>query len=116
MEQCLELLDSVEISDTFELEQSFRQFLDTLHNPDRIEFEVPEGLKSVLKDYQRFGFKWMKTLAYYGFGGILADEMGLGKTVQSIAFIVSVLSEIRKEKLPCLIVCPSSLSYTGLVK
>lgn len=114
IEQCLELLDSVEISDTFELEESFRQFLDTLHNPGRIEFEVPEGLKSVLKDYQRFGFKWMKTLAYYGFGGILADEMGLGKTVQSIAFIVSVLSEIRKEKLPCLIVCPSSLSYNWL--
>lgn len=53
----------------------------------------------------------MKTLAFYDLGGILADDMGLGKTIQSISFIFSELDEIRKQKLPSLIVCPSSLMY-----
>ena len=57
------------------------------------------------------GFQWFKTLAHYHFGGILADDMGLGKTLQSIAFLVSVLPEIREHKLPGIIVCPASLVY-----
>ncbi len=56
----------------------------------------------------------MKTLAHYRFGGILADDMGLGKTVQGIAFIVSVLPEIRKREQPALIVSPASLVYNWL--
>lgn len=114
VEHCLQLLDSVEVNDAFKLEESFRQFLDHLRHPGRLEFEVPTSLDPILKDYQKLGFKWMKTLAYYGFGGILADDMGLGKTIQSIAFIVSVLPTVRKEKLPVLIVCPSSLTYNWL--
>jgi SNF2 family DNA or RNA helicase len=114
IEKSLQLLDSVDVSDAFKLEESFHQFLDHIRNPGRLEFEVPTSLESILKDYQKLGFKWMKTLAYYGFGGILADDMGLGKTIQSIAFIVSVLPEIRNEKLPVLVVCPSSLTYNWL--
>ena len=53
-------------------------------------------------------------LAKYKFGGILADDMGLGKTLQSIAFIVSVLPDIREKQQPALIVCPSSLVYNWL--
>ncbi len=56
-----------------------------------MEFEVPEWLTPILRDYQVHGYKWMKTLASYGFGGILADDMGLGKTLQSITFILSEL-------------------------
>jgi SNF2 family DNA or RNA helicase len=114
IEQSLQLLDTVEVSDAFKLEESFRQFLDHLHNPGRLEFEVPTSLEPILKDYQEHGFKWMKTLAYYGFGGILADDMGLGKTIQSIAFIMSVQSDIRKNNQPVLVVCPSSLTYNWL--
>jgi SNF2 family DNA or RNA helicase len=114
MEQCLRLLDTVEVSDSFALEESFRQFLENLHHPGSLVFEIPNRLDPILKDYQKVGFNWMKTLAHYGFGGILADEMGLGKTLQSLTFIVSVLPEIRKEKLPALIVCPSSLTYNWL--
>lgn len=114
IEQSIQLLDTVEVSDTFKLEESFRQFLDHLTNPGKLEFEVPRSLDSTLKDYQKQGFKWMKTLAYYGFGGILADDMGLGKTIQSISFIVSVLPEISKHKQPVLVVCPSSLTYNWL--
>ena len=41
----------------------------------------------------------------------LADDMGLGKTVQAIAFLQSVLPEIRSLSQPALVVCPSSLLY-----
>lgn len=37
--------------------------------------------------------------------------MGLGKTVQSIAYIVSELAEIRNQQQPVLIVCPATLTY-----
>lgn len=114
IEQSLQLLDYVDGSESFQLEESFRQFYKTIKEPGSLEFPIPENLDTILKDYQKVGFKWMKTLAHYGFGGILADDMGLGKTVQSIAFIMSELSTIRDSKSPVLIVCPSSLTYNWL--
>ena len=114
IEQSLQLLDVVEVSDAFQLEDSFRQFIDTLRHPGRLEFEVPSSLEPILKEYQKLGFKWMKTLAYYGFGGILADDMGLGKTIQSLAYIASVLPEIHKNNQQVLVICPSSLMYNWL--
>ncbi|MFD2445294.1 SNF2 helicase associated domain-containing protein [Bacillus sp. CGMCC 1.16607] len=110
----LQLLDTVDHPETFQFEQSFRAFLDNFYHPERLMFEVPKSLTPILRDYQKRGFKWLKTLASYGFGGILADDMGLGKTLQSITFIVSELSVIRKKKQPVLIVCPSSLTYNWL--
>ncbi|MEH7343186.1 DEAD/DEAH box helicase [Bacillus sp. JJ1532] len=112
--QGLRLLDSAEGSQAFTLEESFKQFLEKLRNPASLEDKVPEKLEPILRDYQKQGFKWVKTLAGYGFGGILADDMGLGKTLQSIAFILSELSDIREKREPVLIVCPSSLTYNWL--
>ena len=57
------------------------------------DFEVPEKLDSVLREYQKRGFLWIKTLNCNGFGGILADDMGLGKTLQVIAFLLSEFLE-----------------------
>ncbi|QWC24717.1 DEAD/DEAH box helicase [Bacillus haikouensis] len=114
MAQCIELIDTVDGSEGFKMEKSFREFLDTLHKPGSLEFDVPETLNDVLRDYQKKGYTWMKTLAHFGFGGILADDMGLGKTIQSIAFIQSILEESRKDEVPALIVCPSSLTYNWL--
>ncbi|MGE7593351.1 SNF2 helicase associated domain-containing protein [Peribacillus frigoritolerans] len=110
----LQLLDSVHDSQTFTMEESFRQFLDNIRNPGALEFTVPKSLDPILREYQKNGYKWMKILAQYGFGGILADDMGLGKTLQSITFILSELPDIRKKRVPVLIVCPSSLTYNWL--
>ncbi|PWW28310.1 SNF2 family DNA or RNA helicase [Cytobacillus oceanisediminis] len=112
--QGLRMVDTVGEQGTFRQEESFREFLATLENPDSLQIEVPESLDTVLRDYQKHGYKWMKTLAHYGFGGILADDMGLGKTLQTIAFIRSELPDIRDKKVPALIVCPSSLTYNWL--
>lgn len=93
------------------LGKSIRELLENLRNPDYLDFPVPGTLAPVLRDYQQYGYQWLKTLAHYRFGGVLADDMGLGKTVQSIAFLVSVLPEIRARKQPVLIVSPASLMY-----
>ncbi|PLT28887.1 DEAD/DEAH box helicase [Peribacillus deserti] len=112
--QGMQVLDAIDVSASFTVEPSFQTFLDSIRDPGSLEFEIPENLEPILRDYQKKGYYWMKTIAHYGFGGILADDMGLGKTLQSITFILSVLSEIRESKLPALIICPSSLTYNWL--
>ena len=73
------------------------------------DIRLPKGLKSELRNYQVTGFKWLKTLDEYQFGGILADDMGLGKTIQLLAVLQSYLEEEKNPK-PSMVVCPSSLS------
>lgn len=107
----LHLMDSELLGNTVKLSKPLRQMLENMRNPDNLDFPVPASLAPVLRDYQKYGYQWLKTLAHYRFGGILADDMGLGKTLQSIAFIVSVLPEIREQQLPVIIVSPASLVY-----
>ncbi|KAF0757522.1 lymphoid-specific helicase-like [Aphis craccivora] len=49
-------------------------------------FQQPKLFKGTLKDYQKEGLLWIRTLFENGLNGILADDMGLGKTIQAIAF------------------------------
>ena len=112
--RALYFMESDHQGKTIKLEKSLRRLLEHVRNPDHLDFAVPGSLSGVLRDYQNYGYQWMKTLALYRFGGILADDMGLGKTIQSIAFIVSVLPEIRERKLPALVVAPASLMYNWL--
>ncbi|WP_136606657.1 DEAD/DEAH box helicase [Paenibacillus dokdonensis] len=97
-------------SGSLQLGKSLRGLLDHMLRPEHGEFPIPAELTNVLRDYQKEGYQWLKTLGSYRFGGILADDMGLGKTLQSIAFI---LSEIREQptRQPVLIVAPASLVY-----
>ena len=67
---------------------------------------IPSALKANLRDYQKIGFKWLKSLDNYKFGGILADDMGLGKTIQVLAIIldrkiklIEILYMILKKKI-----------------
>ena len=72
------------------------------------EIKVPENLNNVLRYYQKTGYRWLKTLDKYHFGGILADDMGLGKTIQMLSVIVDYAkSENRKASI---VVSPSSLT------
>ena len=76
-------------------------------------FELPKTLNANLRNYQETGFKWLKTLDSYNFGGVLADDMGLGKTIQLISVILSYVESFEnKANLPkaSLIICPSSLT------
>lgn len=107
----LHLLSAEQPGDAVKLGKRFRELLDNLRNPDNLDFPVPERLAPVLREYQKFGYQWLRTLAHYRFGGILADDMGLGKTLQSITYLVSVLPDIRAQGLPAIILCPASLLY-----
>ncbi|MDE5558242.1 MAG: SNF2 helicase associated domain-containing protein [Ruminococcus sp.] len=75
------------------------------------DFEVPEELQGIMREYQKYGYRWLKTLETYQFGGILADDMGLGKTLQIISVLLSAKKESSRKNPPSLIVCPSSLIY-----
>ncbi len=86
----------------------FSRFLEKFENAENEEYSVPETITGTLRPYQITGFKWLKLLAAYNFGGILADEMGLGKTLQAIAFVMSEYGKIKK---PTLIIAPTSLLY-----
>lgn len=102
-----------------------REFKALVRNMKTVEdndFEVPRSLEKVLREYQKQGFLWLKTLYANGFGGILADDMGLGKTLQIIAFLLSEQEEMdwsgkesqeeeKKGRKFALIVCPASLVY-----
>ncbi|CZR09508.1 DEAD/DEAH box helicase [Trichococcus collinsii] len=89
--------------------EDFMTLINRMEKPEKIDFDLPDDLTATLRPYQETGFKWLKGLDYYGFGGILADDMGLGKTLQIISFIAGSLGE-RDEK-PYLVICPSSVLY-----
>lgn len=110
----MQLIETFEDGPVLQVEESFRNFLEEISTPGKVKFAVPESLQSILREYQKQGYQWMKTLASYGFGGILADDMGLGKTLQSITYISSELRNVRDRQHPILIVCPSSLVYNWL--
>ena len=82
-----------------------KELKNRLSNIEDKVFQMPYGLQAKLRDYQKQGYNWLRTLDYLGFGGILADEMGLGKSLQTITLILS------RENTKSLIVAPTSLIY-----
>lgn len=90
-------------------DQRFRKLIKEFKTVSDSDFEPPASLEKTLRPYQTYGFKWLRTLAEYGFGGILADDMGLGKTLQMIAVLLT--AKEAGETDPSLIVCPASLVY-----
>lgn len=93
--------------------KAFKQLVQSILEPQDGEFDPPSSLKNVLRDYQKTGFRWLKTLASYGLGGILADDMGLGKTIQALAFILSEknAASTAVPLAPALVIAPTSLVY-----
>ncbi len=87
----------------------YKSLIRDFRTVDDSEFEVPERLKGIMRRYQVTGYRWLRTLDRYGFGGILADDMGLGKTLQAIAVFSAVKSE--EGSAPALVACPASLVY-----
>ena len=94
------------------LESAVTELVRLIRNPDQAGHTPPPSLQGILRDYQKTGFRWLKSLAQAGFGGILADDMGLGKTLQAIALILSEREENPGDPLfPALVVAPASLIF-----
>ena len=88
--------------------EKFTNLIDNIGNTEISEtIKIDEDFDNKLRDYQKVGYKWLKTLEMYKFGGILADDMGLGKTLQIIAVLRSELK--AKNKTTSIVVCPSTL-------
>lgn len=83
----------------------YKQLLEDLKNPDKTNWELPNGMEDILRPYQITGYRWLCSLAHYGMGGILGDDMGLGKTLQTITYVLA------NPGTRTLIVCPTSLAY-----
>lgn len=90
-------------------DKHFKNLIKEFKTVNESDFEIPEELQKIMRNYQVTGFKWLKTLEAYGFGGILADDMGLGKTLQTIAVLLSLKREGMKGT--SIIICPASLIY-----
>jgi superfamily II DNA or RNA helicase len=91
-------------------DHAFRELVKNFKTIKDSDFSVPASLKKIMRNYQVYGYKWMRTLAGVGFSGILADDMGLGKTLQMISVL---LADKLENAVPhtSLIVCPASLVY-----
>ena len=89
-----------------ERDKYFKQIIRDVKNVADADFEVPTFLKKTLRGYQKVGYRWLRTMAAYGFGGILADDMGLGKTLQVITLLAAQQNRGYKQNL---VVAPTSL-------
>lgn len=90
--------------------ENYKELVNKVENKElNEEINLPKNLNASLRSYQKVGYKWLKVLDNYGFGGILADDMGLGKTIQLLAVILDYVQNEKKPK-PSIVVCPSSLS------
>ncbi|MCL2708428.1 MAG: SNF2 helicase associated domain-containing protein, partial [Defluviitaleaceae bacterium] len=85
----------------------FQSLINQFRESGEARFEIPKSIAKVLREYQKTGYQWLKTLSRYGFGGILADDMGLGKTIQVIAVLLSE----QREGIRTLVVAPTSVIY-----
>ena len=107
----------------FQRDEAYGMMVRDLKTAQSVSYAVPAVLEKTLREYQKIGYTWMRTLARYHFGGILADDMGLGKTLQVIALLTAFYQEKTEQEaagnegsgselpLPSLIVCPASLVY-----
>ena len=88
--------------------EQYTELIENLENNEISDnLELDDEFEKKLRDYQKVGYKWLKTLETHKFGGILADDMGLGKTLQIIALLHSQLK--TKNRVTSIVVCPSTL-------
>ena len=90
-------------------DRHFKKLIKEFKTVSDSDFEIPKNYQKIMRNYQVTGYRWLRTLDAYGFGGILADDMGLGKTLQ----IISVLQAAKEEKKSgtSLVIAPASLIY-----
>ena len=105
-------------------DMEYRRLIQNLDKENIEELQIPKELENTLRYYQKTGFKWLKVLDNYKFGGILADDMGLGKTIQVLSIIVDYVDSFEKnldiiegqealipnKKKASLVISPSSLT------
>lgn len=92
--------------------QDFKALIRNMKTVEESDFEIPGSMAAILREYQKTGYLWIRTLMQNGFCGILADDMGLGKTLQVITFLQAMWEEGSMGRV--LIAAPASLVYNWL--
>ena len=110
LDQVLKQSEEIEVS----RDKYFKQIIRDVKNVEDADYEVPSTIRANLRSYQKVGYRWLKTMSAYGFGGILADDMGLGKTLQVITLLTDEYDKKCEmgdgSKASSLVVCPTSLA------
>lgn len=82
LEKLLEKVENIEV----DKEQNYATMVREIESKGREEnIQIPISVESVLRHYQKTGYKWLKTIDSYQFGGILADDMGLRKNSAGVS-------------------------------
>ncbi len=89
----------------FERSLQFQELIDKLTHCSNNNYPIPHPYHNILRKYQCEGYKWIKTMSDYGFGGILADDMGLGKTLQ----MITVLENTKNTNKASIVITPATL-------
>ena len=89
----------------------FKGLIRNIKNVEDSDYQIPIAQQGILRSYQRKGYRWLRTIREYGFGGILADDMGLGKTLQVITLFEALKEEQPAKDVLGLVTCPASLVY-----
>ena len=84
-----------------------KDFFEGINKLAEESIEYPK-LNATLRDYQKYGYKWLKYLTDNNLGACLADDMGLGKTLQAIALLTNLHEEKKKKSM---VIMPKSLIY-----
>lgn len=105
LDKLLEENDSVYSS----RDSHFRKVVKGFKTVKDADFEEPASLSRLMRKYQKDGYKWLRTLETWQFGGILADDMGLGKTLQMIAVLLAAKEEGKTGT--SLVAAPASLVF-----
>ena len=84
-----------------------KDFFEGINKLPKENIEYPK-LNATLRDYQKYGYKWLEYLTDNNLGACLADDMGLGKTLQAIALLSNLHQEKKKKSM---VIMPKSLIY-----
>lgn len=107
LNKLLQNMKNVEITK----DKNYKDLVNGITNTEFDEtIKIPSKMNTILRYYQKTGYKWLKILDKYNMGGILADDMGLGKTIQVLSVLQSYIQNTKKEdRKPSIVIAPSSL-------
>ena len=99
-----DILDEKTFNNEFAGNKDFFEGINKINENDIVFHK----LNAALRDYQKYGYKWLKYLTDNRLGACLADDMGLGKTLQAIALISKTHEEKKKRTM---VIMPKSLIF-----
>ncbi len=112
LEKMLNNLKNVEVK----TDKTYKTIVEKLkENQNTTDILIPENLNAQMRLYQKVGYKWLKLLDEYEFGGILADDMGLRKN-SSITSCCFIICKRKWKKCKAIFSSMPKLSYIKLVR